>query len=597
MSLVKVSDYIFSVLKDKGYNDIFLVTGGGSMHLNDSIRKLKMNYICNHHEQASAMAAESYARVKNDLGICVVTTGPGGTNTITGVAGAWLDSIPVLFISGQVKTNNLKTKYVGLRQYGVQELGIVEIVRSITKYAVMVDKPEDIKYHLEKAIYLAKNGRKGPVWLDIPLDIQGAIINTDSLRDFDPKEVEEKLDRGFLKNQIDEVICSIKKAKRPIIVAGLGIRMSNAHKEFRQLIDKLNIPVVTSLRSHDVIPSDHPLFAGRFGTIGDRSGNFTVHNSDLVIVLKARLTLRDTGYETDSFAPNAKKIVVDIDKSIFDKPTLKPHLGIVMHVKEFINELLIKINSTKLPDFSSWVLMTKNWQKKYPVALSEYKKQTKFVNSYYFVDILSELMNENSIVVTGVGSVLVSVAQAIKIKEGQRLCVNIGCASMGYDLPAVIGAYFASHNKRIILITGDGSLMMNLQELQTIVHHKFPVKIFVINNKGYHAIRTTQKTFFNSEYMGSSLETGLSFPDFIKISKAFKIPGIQIKNHKNIKNKLKKILKRKGPVFCEVLMDPDQLIIPKSVSVMDKNGKIISKPLADMYPFLNREELKSNMII
>lgn len=598
--LVKLSDYVAESLRDNfGVKYIFMITGGGSMHLNDSFGKTKgLTYICNHHEQASAVAAECYARLTNKIGVCNVTTGPGGTNAITGVTAAWLDSIPMLIISGQVKRETSIYSYpqLRLRQLGIQEINIVDIVRPITKHAKVIMNPKDIKYELEKAIFLAMSGRPGPVWLDIPQDVQSSMIEVVSLRKFDPTEIEKKSNETLLKNQVKEINLYLKKAKRPVIVAGFGIRLGNSVNKFYDLVDKLKIPVVTSLSSHDLMWENHPYYGGRFGLYGTRGGNFAVQNSDLLLVLGCRMNLWETGYEYKVFAREAIKIMVDIDQNELKKPTFKPDIAINSGVKDFIEELIKKLEKQNMPNYSRWLRKTKFWHKKYPNILPDYSITKKYINTYYFMGVLSDILKSGDVIVTGNGTAFTCTAQSIKLKKGQRLNMNIGCAAMGYDLPAAIGAYLATKKNRIILITGDGSIQMNLQELQTIVHHKVPVKIFILNNDGYEAIRITQSNFFKRLF-GTDKEHGISFPDMLKIAKAYNIPAIRIHNHKNLKSKLKKVINAKGPFICEIMVDPKQELLPRTKTIVKPDGTLVSKPLEDMYPFLSRDEFLENMYI
>ena len=598
--MIKLSDYIAEKLRDEhGVKYIFMITGAGSMHLNDSFGKTPgLTYFCNHHEQASAIAAECYARLSNKIGVCNVTTGPGGTNTFTGLIGAWLDSIPLLIISGQIKREVFMGSYpnLKLRQIGIQEVNTIDMVKPVTKYAKSIMDPNEIRYELEKAICLATSGRPGPVWLDIPLDVQAAKIDASKLKKFNPKEIETKPDLKLLKNNVVETIKILKKAKRPVIIVGFGIRLGNAVDLFYKLIDRLKIPVLTSLSSHDLMWETHPLYGGRFGLYGTRGGNFAVQNSDALLVLGCRMNLWETGYEYKTFAREAIKIMVDIDKDELKKPTFKPDLPIKFDIGLFIEEMLKQLDKQQISGYSWWVDKTKYWQKKYPNILAEYKKEKKFVNSYYFTGELSSVLTPNDVILTGNGTAFTCTCQSIKLKKGQRLCINIGCASMGWDLPAAIGAYLATHKKRIVLITGDGSIQMNLQELQTIVHHKIPIKIFVYNNYGYAAIRITQSNFFKRLF-GSDKEHGVSFPDMLKIAKAYGIPAIRIENQKNLKQKLKKVLNSNGPYLCEIMMDPNQPLLPKTTTIVKPDGTFVSKPIEDMYPFLPREEFIKNMFV
>lgn len=595
---MKLSDYLTSFLSQNGVKDIFMITGGGAMHLNDSIGNSKeLNYYCNHHEQASAMAAEAYARLKG-LGVCNITTGPGGTNTITGLIGAWLDSIPVLFISGQVKRETMIPPKSGLRQLGIQELNIIDVVKPITKYAVVVDDEKDIKYHLEKAIYLATTGRPGPVWLDIPLDVQVAKINPKILRGFSLTKKEKTFfDKTFVRKQIGKIRSLLQKAKRPVFLVGGGVRLANAKDEFLELAEKLNIPVLTGMSSHDLIPTSHPLFFGRPGAFGERVGNFVLQNSDLLISIGSRLHLWIISYDYKNLAREAKKVIVDIDPAELSKPTIHPDIAVQADAGVFIKEWLRQEEKKRVFDIDDWMTYCRRIRNKYSVVLPQYKKEKKWVNSYYFTDVLSDLLKQDEVIVTANGTAFTATLQGIKLKKNQRLISNIGCASMGYDLPAAIGACIANDKKRVICISGDGSIQMNIQELQTIVNYKLPIKIFILNNEGYLAIRNTQDGYFNSRYHGADKEHGVGLPDMLKIGKAYGIPSMRIHNHHNLKQKIQKVLDIKGPVICDIMMSPKQPLIPKVTSEVKPDGRIISKPLEDMYPFLERKEFYENMII
>ena len=598
--MTKLSDYIAEKLRDDyGVKYIFMIPGGGAMHLNDSFGKTSgLTYIANHHEQASAIAAECYARITNKIGVCNVTTGPGGTNTLTGVIGAWLDSIPMLVISGQIKREVCMYSYpqLKLRQLGIQEVNIIDMVKPVTKYAKAVMDPHEIRYELEKAIYIAKSGRPGPVWLDIPLDVQGFKIDSEKLRPFSPKEIEKKPNLKLLQDKVEKTIEYLSKAKRPVLIAGFGIRLSESVKLFHDLISKLKIPVVTSLSAHDLMWERHPLYGGRFGLYGTRGGNFAVQNSDVLLILGCRLMLWETGYEYKTFAREAIKIMVDIDKAELDKPTLKIDLPINFGVKSFIEKMQKQLKGQSLPNFSNWVKKTKYWHRKYPNILPEYKKEKKFINSYYFIGELSDVLKKDDIILTGNGTAFTWTCQSIRLKKGQRLCINIGCASMGYDLPAAIGAHLAEVKKRVVLITGDGSIQMNLQELQTIVHHKIPIKIFVLNNDGYLAMKITQSSFFKRLFASDKMH-GISFPDMLKIAKAYGISSMRIKSHKNLKEKLRKVIDSKGAFLCEIIMPPNQPLLPKTQTIVKPDGTFASKPLEDMSPFLPRKEFLENMFI
>lgn len=594
---MKLSDYVISFIEDLGIKDIFLVSGGGCMHLVDSIgRNKKIRYICNHHEQASAIAAEGYARMKNDLGVAVVTSGPGGTNAITGVAGSWVDSIPILIISGQVKLETTIVDHPGLRQLGDQELNIIDIVKPITKYAVMVKDKNTIRYHLEKAVYLAKEGRPGPVWIDIPLDIQAAEINAAQLTEFIPPV---KKPRKSVEFQISQTVKLLMQAKRPLIIAGNGIRLAKGEKVFHELLAKLNIPVITAINGNDLVNEDYPHYTGRSGIMGQRSANFAMQNCDLLISLGARLMLRQISYNYQAFAREAIKVVVDIDPAELEKKTLDPDLPVLCDAKIFLEKLLAQINNTEnfAVKCEEWKERCRAWRERYPAVLPEYRAQKEYVNYYYFIEKLSEKLSANDHIVTTNGTANVGTMQAVRLKKGQRLFTNTGLAQMGYGLPVAIGACVANNREQIICIENDGSLQMNIQELQTLVHHQFPIKLFVINNAGYLSIKITQKTYFPDNITAACPASGVTCPDTLKIAKAYRIQAVRIKNHEELDAKLKWTLETEGPVICEIMMHPYQELLPKLSSEWKPDGRLVSKPLEDMYPFLPRVEFYENMLI
>lgn len=596
-NLIKVTDFIANTLVNWGIRHVFMLTGGGAMHLNDSIGKHpNLQIIFNHHEQASAMAAESYARLTNKIAVVNVTTGPGGINTFNGVFGAWVDSIPMLVISGQVSyQTTIQSSGLNLRQLGDQECDVVKVVSSFTKYAVMITEAEKIKYHLQKAVYLATEGRPGPVWLDIPINIQGAYIEEKSMRSFSPKE--KKVNINLLNNQIEQLINKLKKAQRPIIIAGNGIRLANAHQKFLSLVKLLKIPVTTAWNAHDLIDNTNKYYVGRPGTIGDRGGNFSVQNADLLIILGSRLNIRQIGYNWKTFARAAFKIMVDIDPLEMIKPTLKIDLRIECDLAQFIDRLKQRLKYIIIPEIKEWLSWCKLRQEKYPVVLPEYWRLKSEVNPYCFMHVLSEKLEKNQIIVTGNGTACVTSFQTMIIKKGQRLYTNSGCASMGYDLPAAIGAYIGSDKKKIICITGDGSIQQNLQELSTIVFNQYPIKIFILNNGGYHSIRQTQNNFFGKRSIGCGKESGLGFPDFKKISDAYGISYHRCDKHADLNTAIEFTLCSHSPSICEIFLTQKQNFSPKASSQKTASGKIISKPLEDLAPFLSTDELAENMII
>jgi acetolactate synthase-1/2/3 large subunit len=595
---MRIADYIANKLSELGSN-CYMVTGGGSMHLNDAFGKESINVIYCHHEQACSMAAEAEARITKIPAVVNVTTGPGGINAINGVFGAYTDSIPMIVISGQVKRETLVRSYTTpWRQIGDQEVDIIKMVEGVTKYSICVTDPQKIRYHLEKAIFLAVNGRPGPVWLDIPIDLQGMDINPDELIGFNSNEV-DTIDESEVNVLVSDLINKIKKSERPVFYIGSGIHISGTQELFLQIAKKLNIPVVTAWNSNDLIEDENPLYVGRGGTIGNRSGNFVLQSADLLIVLGSRLNIRLVSYNWSSFAPNAYKVGVDIDKNELEKPTcsfdLKIHSSLEYFITAFSQE--IDVNPNSFPDFSNWINWGKERLLKYPVCLNEYWNNKDTVNPYCFVDTLFENLKDNDTVVCADGTACVVTFQGMKVKKGQRVFHNSGCASMGYELPAAIGAFNAYKNKdRVICVAGDGSIMMNLQELQTISGNNLPIQIFILNNKGYHSIRQTQRSFFSDNIVGCGTDSGLTFPSFEKVAIAFDFPYFEVKNHNDLVNILPKIINLKGRFICEVHLDLDQHFSPKLTSKKLEDGSMVTSPLHDMWPFLSEEELKTNIL-
>lgn len=595
---IKVSDLIADLLSDNGITDVFTVVGGGAMHLNDSLghhKRLKCYY--NHHEQACAIAAESYARINNKMALLCVTTGPGGTNAITGVVGGWLDSIPMIVISGQVRYDTTaRSTGLPLRSMGDQEFDIVRSIDCMTKYSEMVTDPNMIKYCLQKALFMASHGRPGPCWLDIPLNVQGAVVEADDLREFDPQEYLRTLPLNIDGQTVDGIIKRISESKRPVFYAGNGIRLSGSFDIFQKVIRKLNIPVITNWNSIDLLPDDDPLYVGRGGSLGDRAGNFAVQNSDLVLSIGSRLSLRQVGFNWKTWAREAFVIMEDIDGSELKKPTL--HVDMPLHVDAnvLLNELDIRV-SGKVFSGDEWIRQCQTWKRTYPVVQDRHYSSKGLVNPYCFIGELSRRLPEGAVTAVGNGTACAVGSHAFMIKKGQRFIVNSAIASMGYDLPAAIGACVASGLKDTVCIAGDGSIQMNIQELQTVVTNKLPLKIFVINNEGYHSIRMTQTNLFDSNFCGIGPQSkDLSFPDLRKLSDAYGIPYFSIKSNEEM-SKLDKILSQKGYILCEVFTDTDQIFEPKSATKKLPDGKLFSPPLEDMYPFLDRNELRKNMYL
>jgi acetolactate synthase I/II/III large subunit len=594
----KLSDFVMDFVADLGVRDVFMLPGGGCMHLLDSLgRSPRLRFICNLHEQASAVAAEAYAQYTNNVGVALVTTGPGGTNTITGVAGAWLDSTPCLFISGQVKRTDCVGDR-GVRQMGFQEINIVKVVGSLTKYAVTIVDPESVRYHLEKAVYLARSGRPGPVWIDIPLDIQAAMIDVGKLSGFDPREVAVTDDLAALRRQISDTIQLLNQSERPVILAGNGIRLSNAYDKFLQLIELLRIPVLTTWKTIDFIPETHALYCGRPGSIGQRGANFTQQNSDLLISIGARLDYGQTGYTHKNFARAAKKVMVDIDSTEIKKMMTPIDVPVPADAGAFIREFFQQANKLAVKDRSSWLARCKAWQAKYPVILSQYREEKEYVNHYMLIDALSEEMTGNDLLVPGSSGASSEVSmQAFRVKEGMRIFNTEGLGSMGFGVPAAIGGCIASGGKRTVCIDGDGGFHMNSQELEVVKRLKLPIKYFILNNDGYGSIRTTQRNYFQGRYVASNPESGLTLPDIRKIGEAYGIRTFQLRNHADLRKKVREILDADGPAVTEVMVSPDQYTAPKLSSYAKQDGTMVSRPLEDLWPFLDRKEFEANMII
>lgn len=595
---MKLSDYVAQKVVEHGVRHVFMVTGGGAMHLNHSFG-CHPNLACifNHHEQACAMGAEAYYRLSNRLAVVNVTSGPGGTNAITGVYGAWTDSIGMVIISGQVKRETtVRSTGLALRQYGDQELDIEQLVRPITKFCAMVTDPNTIRYHLEKAFFLSTSGRPGPCWLDIPLDVQSSQIDPDQLIGFNPAEIDTPWTRTDIERTGSEILSLIAQAQRPVLFAGAGVRISGQQEAFIRLADCLQIPIVTGWNAHDVIHNTHPGFVGRPGTVGDRSGNFAVQNADLLIILGSRLNIRQVSYNWTSFARAAYKIWVDIDELELQKPTVKADMPVHASLTDLLPVLARQANGLESKQHYEWLAWCKERQQRYPVVLPEYWESNK-INPYCFMAALFEQLPENEVVVTANGSACVTSFQAAILKPGQRLWTNSGCAAMGYDLPAAIGAHKASNGDRIVCLAGDGSIMMNLQELQTIAGNKLPIKIFILNNSGYVSIFQTQRNFFDGVEVGAGPNSGVNFPDFEKLSIAFRVPYRRCGSHADIADAIHFTLAGEGPTICEVIIDENQPFSPKLSSKQMPNGTIVSPPLEDLAPFLPPDELKANMLI
>lgn len=598
---VKVSEWIAQYLIERGIDHNFTVPGGGAMHLNVALGLQKgMNNIFMHHEQSAAMAAEGYARMYNKLPLVCCTTGPGGTNTLTGVLGAWLDSIPMLILSGQVKyTSTVRYHRIGVRALGDQEFDITPVAAHMTKYAVMVTNPKMVKYHIDKALYLAQSGRPGPVWLDLPLDLQGAYIDTEEFLEFHEEELEEMCPPSVTDEIIDTVIQKLKAAKRPVINAGNGIRIAGAYPVFREVVRLLDIPVVTGWNSIDLMSDDDPCYIGRAGIMGDRPGNWAVQNSDLVLSVGSRLGVRQVGFDVKKWAREAYVIMVDIDKEELRKPSIHVELPIHADVREFLDKLCGALGKEEFVPDKKWKEICAGWKKDYPVVMPVHYEEKELANVYCFIKELSRRLQEGQTTVVGNGSACVVGSHGYVIKEGQRFIINSGAASMGYDLPAAIGVCFAEGKKELVCISGDGSIQMNLQELQTIIFHKLPIKIFVINNQGYHSMRQTQDNLFPEyEKVGVGPESGdLSFPSMKKIAAAYGIPYTCVHKNSEMGSVMDETLAMHGYCICEIFVDTKQKFSPKSGTKKLPDGRLVSPPLEDLAPYLPREDLEKIMLV
>jgi len=591
---IKVSDYIANFFLEHNINQVFTVVGGGAMHLNDSFgHNPKYHCIYNHHEQASAIAAEAYARINNTPAICCVTSGPGAINALNGVAGAYQDSIPMIVLSGQAK-RELTTRYTGtqVRTLGNQEFDIVSALSNMTKYATMIVDAKQIRYELEKMLYLATTGRPGPTWLDIPLDVQGSYVETEELKGYDVEQKDEDANGDLIRDVIEHLM----QAERPVIYAGNGIRIAGAVQELHEFAAKAQVPIVTCWDSVDLIGTDNPLFVGRGGTMGDRAGNFAVQNSDFLLCIGSRLNIYQVGYNKETWARAAYVVDVDVDEAELSKPTIRVDMPVCMDAKVFLQQALKLVATTQR---EQWLKKCHEWKNRYPVVQKKHYETDGLTNIYAFIGSLSKKLGADSLTVVANGSASVVGSQGYYISEGSRFIMNCGLSSMGYDLPAAIGATVgATGRTNYICIAGDGSIQMNIQELQTIVTNKLPIKIFVINNGGYHQIRLTQNNIFHNGLVGVGPESkDLGFPDFEKLSSAYGIPYYSISSNQELDNILDDVLAVDGYVLCEVICSTDQIFEPKSATKKLEDGSLFSPPLEDLAPFLPREELIKNMII
>ncbi|HIJ38620.1 MAG TPA: thiamine pyrophosphate-binding protein [Rhodospirillaceae bacterium] len=592
---VRVADYIFSFVREQGVSTVFLVPGGGAMYLADAAGCTKgLDFVANHHEQASAIAAEAYARINGHLGVALVTTGPGATNAITAVAGAWIESVPMLVISGQVKRSDLKGDS-GVRQKGPQEVDIVGMVKPITKYAVTVMDPADIRHQMEKAVYLATHGRRGPVWIDVPLDIQASQIELSALAAFTPAITEPGPNLGQAAVTLIELL---NAAERPLILAGHGIRLAEAAQPFRQLYTALQLPVVTTWNAMDLIPAAHPLAVGKPGTVALRAPNFAVQNCDLLIAIGARLDNVVTAFNPARFGRDARKVVVDVDPAELAKFAHSIDLKVEADAKDFIDAILARQNLVKPRDRASWLAKCAEWKRRYPLNDGKPFAESGPISHFQLIKILSEEIAEDTLIVTGSsGLAIETFYTGFANKAGQRIFLTSGLGAMGYGLPAMIGAGIAAGRQPFVGVESDGSLQMNLQELATLKQQALPLRLFIVNNQGYASIRNTQRNYFNGRYVGTGPEAGLYLPDIVAVAQSYGIPGTRITDAAELRHKIRHTLAQPGPFICDVQVQPDEALWPKVAALPQPDGSLLSMPLEDMSPLLSRDELRSQMLV
>jgi len=601
---MKLSDYVVRFVAKQRVKHVFLVTGGGAMHLNQSLgAQSSIEPVCNSHEQASAICAEAYAKATNHLGVCMVTTGPGGTNAVTGVAGAWLDSTPTLFISGQVKRPDRMFdqdgRPLGMRQLGVQEVDIVSIVKPITKYAVTVLDPSEIRYHLEKAVHLAFHGRPGPVWIDLPLDVQASPLEDPSrLRGFDASEVRESSAHQSISQDVGTLIQKLNQAERPLLFAGNGIRLAKAEGEFEQLRQLLRIPTAATWCAADLVPSNDPVYVGRPGSVAARGANFALQNSDFLVAIGVRLDFAITGYAPQNLARGAYKAAVDIDRAELKK--LDPYLQQPIHAdaKQFLTELLARKDSIRLKDHVDWDARCADWKTRYPVVTEEHRKPEGPVSVFHLAEVIgTEVKPEDRLVVGSSGSAIEIYLLAFPTLHSQRLFHAAGLGAMGFGLPMAIGVALANPGREIIAVDGDGGFMFNIQELETVRRLQLPIKFFVMNNDGYSSIRASQRAYFGQANLGCDRTNGLTVPDLVRVGEAFGLTSTVIRDQRNLREDVSRVLNMSGPVVCDVHVLPDEMRAPRLQSYQKPDGSFVSKPLEDLFPFLPREEFLANMIV
>jgi len=591
---MKLSDYIADFVARQGVRHVFLLPGGGAMHLNESFGSHpQLEFICNLHEQACAIAADAYGQFTNNLGVVQVTTGPGGTNALTGVAAAFLDSTPLLVISGQVKRPDIKGDRK-VRQIGFQEIDVVAMAAPVTKYAVTVMTPESIRFHLEKAVHLARTGRPGPVWIDIPLDVQAAQVDPASMDGFSPDEVAPEGVEEAARAAIELLV----RAERPVILAGNGVRLARALDDFHALLRRLPVPTLLTWKAIDFLAEDHPLYCGRPGGTGQRGANFTQQNADFLLIVGARLDAGQTAYNHANFARAARKVMVDVDAAEIDKMQTPIEVRAPYDAGVFLRAMLAQLEKAALPDWQPWLIRAKEWQRRYPLCLPEYWERTDRVDNYVFLEVLGELMTAEDLLVPGSSGQCSEITmQAFKVKAGQRILNSEGLGPMGFGVAAPLGACVASGGRRTVSVDGDGGFIMNVQELETLRRLNLPVKIFILNNQGYGSIRTSQRNYFQGHYVASDASSGLTLPDWRAVVESYKVPFFSIGTHADLRAGIAATLSVAGPAVCEVAIPPDQATMPRVTSKQRADGSLVSAPMEDMAPFLDREEFKRNVFV
>jgi acetolactate synthase-1/2/3 large subunit len=597
---MKLSDYVVGFVADLGVKHVFVVTGGGAMHLNDSLARCeRLEFICNHHEQACAIAAENYAKATNNLGVAMVTTGPGGTNAITGLAGAFLDSTPCLFLSGQVKRADRMFSAdgtpLGVRQRGPQELDIISVVRPLTKYAVTVTDPASIRYHLEKAVHLALSGRPGPVWIDLPLDIQASSIDEESLAGFQPEPA--PANDGQLREQVRRVIEKFNSSRRPFLLLGNGVRLAHAEKEFRELATLLDAPVGTTWVAMDLFGEENALCMGRPGTLAPRGANFAMQNSDFLLTIGARMDVPVAGWNPHELARGAYKVMVDVDAAELRKLSDVVQMPVCIDAGNFLREMLAQKSSIAASDRRDWKARCEDWKARYPIIHAEHR-QNGPVSIYHLAEVISQAVRPEDQIVSGSSGIGIEIfLVAYPSKTGQRIFHTAGLGAMGYGIAASIGVSLATGRSRTICVKGDGGFQMNIQELATIAHHRLPLKFFVLNNGGYAAIRGSQNSFFGGANIGCDPKTGLTLPDVCEVARAYGLSTARIEDQTDLLGQVKRVLDMPGPVVCDVRVLAEEARAPRVTSIQLPNGSIKSKPLEDLWPFLDRDEFRMNMIV